>query len=173
MDRTTGLSLIELLVALFVIAVLAAVAAPSFGRLVAEQRLATASNQLLTAIHLARSEAVRRGERVTLCASADGLTCAAAAGYHDGYIVFVGPPDANLSPPGGASPLLVASASPQLVITANGSMRDYISFVSTGVTRQLNGALQIGTFSLCDGQRARRIIVSRTGRPRVERSTCG
>ncbi|MCC5810799.1 MAG: GspH/FimT family pseudopilin [Ectothiorhodospiraceae bacterium] len=172
MDRNTGLSLIELVVVLLVVTVLAAVALPSFGRLASEQRLVTASNQLLTAIHLARSEAVRRGERVTLCASTDGQTCASSAGYHDGYIVFVGPPDANLSTPGGEAPLFVATASPQLLITGNGSMRDYVSYVSTGSTRQLNGALQMGTLRLCDGQSARRIVVSRTGRPRIERSAC-
>jgi type IV fimbrial biogenesis protein FimT len=144
---------------------------PGFAHLVAEQRVVTTTNRFVTALHLTRSEAVKRGARVTLCASEDGSTCSGTEGYGNGWIVFVGPePGAPLDPPGEV--LRVFPATPPLEITGNGWMTTYISYVGTGETRQLSGALQPGTVTICDGTRARNVIISRTGRPRVEPSIC-
>ncbi|MCC5858548.1 MAG: GspH/FimT family pseudopilin [Ectothiorhodospiraceae bacterium] len=172
MDRRfKGLSLIELIVTLLVVAVLAATVMPALGRTVAEYRVVAGANAFLAAIHLTRSEAILRSERVTLCASADGVSCTPGAGYHAGYLVFVGPPGPHLVVPPDAV-LRSKPGSARLTMTGNGSMEDYISFVGSGVTRQLNGALQMGAFRFCDGEHGRRIVVSRTGRPRVEEGGC-
>ena len=61
-----GLSLIELLVGLVVLSVLVSVAAPSFSRMVAEQRLRQVGSELRISLATARSEAVKRNEAVSL-----------------------------------------------------------------------------------------------------------
>jgi type IV fimbrial biogenesis protein FimT len=171
MPREHGLTLIELMVTLVVAAILITVAVPGFGSLVAEQRLVTATNQFVTALHLTRSEAVKRGGRVTLCASEDGQTCESSVGYTGGWIVFVGPePGAALAPAGEV--IRVFPSSQALGIEGNGTMAGYISFVGTGETRQLSNALQMGTVTICGGDHARRIVISRTGRPRIEQASC-
>ena len=70
-----GFTLIELMVALAVLAILLSLAAPSFSNLLASNRLSTQASELIGALNLARSEAVRRAQPVSLRASdADNFT---------------------------------------------------------------------------------------------------
>ena len=85
---TIGFTLLELLVSLAILAVLASLAGPGLLRLVQQERSTTALNQLLSAVHLARSSAITRGAIVTLCPSADGQACAGRNRWHEGAIVF-------------------------------------------------------------------------------------
>lgn len=77
-----GFTLIELMVTVAVIGVLAVVAVPAMTGLVNAYRLNGAAGELQTAVQLARSEAVRRNVPVTLCGSADGLTCSGATAWN-------------------------------------------------------------------------------------------
>lgn len=61
-----GLSLIELLVGLVILSVLTSLAAPSFSRILTEQRLRQASNELRISMVTARAEAIKRGETVVV-----------------------------------------------------------------------------------------------------------
>lgn len=71
-----GFTLIELMVTVAVIAILAAVAVPAMTGLINNSRLSGLTGEVVSAVQLARSEAVRRNVRVVMCASEDGLTCA-------------------------------------------------------------------------------------------------
>lgn len=71
-----GVTLIELLVALSILAVVMTVGVPSFVTLAHNSQTSTLSADLILALTLARSEAIKRGTTVTVCASADGSTCA-------------------------------------------------------------------------------------------------
>ena len=79
-----GFTLIELMVTLTVMAIVLSLAAPSFASLLASNRISSQTNELIGALNLARSEAVRRGQPVTLLAS--------QSNYSKGWSVF---PDAN------------------------------------------------------------------------------
>ena len=70
-----GFSLIELLVTIAIVAILLAVAFPSFEGSMRSNRLATTTNELLASVSLARSEAIKNTNGAGVCASADGLTC--------------------------------------------------------------------------------------------------
>lgn len=73
--RQAGVTLIELLVAVVVIAIMAAVAMPSFREMTERNRLTTAANEIVAALQTARIEAVRRNRGVQLCPSTDGDSC--------------------------------------------------------------------------------------------------
>ena len=87
--KNSGVTLIELLIAVAVLAIGAVLAIPSFTELVKNNRLTSASNNLVRALQLARSEAVKRNTRVAICRSQDQAQCKTGTGWTDGWIVFV------------------------------------------------------------------------------------
>jgi type IV fimbrial biogenesis protein FimT len=89
-----GFTLIELMVTILVAAMLLAVAVPSFQSTINSNRLAGATNELLTSLQTARIEAMRFNRRATLCLSrnptSDTPTCApAGATDATGYITYI------------------------------------------------------------------------------------
>lgn len=76
-----GFTLVELMVTVAVIGILAVVAVPAMTGLINNSRISGLSGEVVSAVQLARSEAVRRNARVTLCASGDGATCSNSADW--------------------------------------------------------------------------------------------
>lgn len=84
-----GFSIVELMVALTVAAILLVVAAPSFRDALRRNKVSAASNALLADIAYARSEAINRGNIVSICPSADQSTCTAnSAAYENGWLIY-------------------------------------------------------------------------------------
>jgi type IV fimbrial biogenesis protein FimT len=98
LPRNSGFTLIELLSVITVMAILLAIGVPSFKFVTAANRASAEINGLLGDMQLARAEAIREGQWVTICASNDGLTCAGGAGtnWNIGWIVFSDPPDTGV-----------------------------------------------------------------------------
>lgn len=69
--RSAGFTLVELLTALVILAILLSLAAPSFIRFQRNSELRSAANGLLTALSSARIEAMKRGTRVYVQPAAD------------------------------------------------------------------------------------------------------
>jgi prepilin-type N-terminal cleavage/methylation domain-containing protein len=78
MGRQSGLTLIELMIALAVAVVLLAVGVPALQSLGANNRVTSATNGLVAALRLARGEAVNRATSVSVCALASRFTAGAA-----------------------------------------------------------------------------------------------
>ena len=88
MKNETGFTLVELLITLLVAAILMAVAIPAFNDLIQNNRVTAANNDLVSALAVARSEAIRRREPVTLCGSINLTACAGNANWETGWILF-------------------------------------------------------------------------------------
>jgi type IV fimbrial biogenesis protein FimT len=162
-NAPSGLTLIELLITLALIAILAAFALPSFHQLTLDARRTTHVNGLLRALHAARSAAILRGQPTVICKSADQRQCTpGAASWSDGWIVFANadhdaPPivDAN------EAILFVQPQVAELSIESSRNAVVYWPVALAGTTT---------TFIFCDERgtsAARAIIVSQTGRPRI------
>jgi prepilin-type N-terminal cleavage/methylation domain-containing protein len=89
-ERDTGFSLIELLFVLAVVGIALGLGAPLFATLAANNRMSSATNDLVTSLHAARSEAIKRQVTVTLCPTQDGAgACIAGGNLGAGWTVFV------------------------------------------------------------------------------------
>jgi type IV fimbrial biogenesis protein FimT len=82
----TGFTIIELMVTLALAAIVLMAAVPSFTQIIKSNRLTTNVNDLVYAISLARSEALKSGG-ASVCASSDGTACDNAL-WKQGWIVF-------------------------------------------------------------------------------------
>ncbi|MCK7574682.1 MAG: GspH/FimT family pseudopilin [Chromatiales bacterium] len=67
-----GFTLIELVITIAILAILLSIAAPSFTRFTAEQRIRAAATDLQSALLIARSEAVKRRVNMTLSPATGG-----------------------------------------------------------------------------------------------------
>jgi type IV fimbrial biogenesis protein FimT len=76
------------MVTVSIAAILFGVVVPGFADLFANNRLATTTNELVSSIHYARSEAVRMEVPVSICASEDGESCSGGTDWGDGWVVF-------------------------------------------------------------------------------------
>ncbi|MCU0976327.1 MAG: GspH/FimT family pseudopilin [Steroidobacteraceae bacterium] len=89
MKRQLGVTLLELMVAITVLALLLGIGVPSFTNVIRNNRLATQANELVTAFNVARSEASKRGLPVSVCVSSNGTACdTASPNWANGWIVF-------------------------------------------------------------------------------------
>jgi len=82
-------TLIELMVTVSILAIVMALAIPSFKSSVANNRSSGAGGELVTALNFTRTEAIKRGSYVSICASNNGTSCLAAGNWDKGWLVFV------------------------------------------------------------------------------------
>jgi len=177
--RMCGFTLVELMVTLAVAAIVLTVGVPSFQTLIKNNRLTTAANALVASLNLARSEAIKRGVRVTVCKSADGASCTTAGNWEQGWIVFTDlNSDGSFTDDGDATPcetgeeciLRVHESLPtSLTLRSGTNFSNWVSYLPSGISRGNNG-LANDTFRLChdnDTSDARSIAVSTTGRVSV------
>ena len=92
MRSVKGFTLIELMVALAVLAILVTTAVPSFRNSIVSSRLDSVASDVVNAISFARSESIKRNSTIQLCrvSSATATTCAGAAGEWQFWAILSG-----------------------------------------------------------------------------------
>jgi type IV fimbrial biogenesis protein FimT len=88
-SRARGFTLVETMVVVAMVAILAALAAPSWNQLRARNAVRAAVNDFNASMQFARSEAVRLNNPVTVCPSTDAINCV-DVGFETGWIVRTG-----------------------------------------------------------------------------------
>ena len=101
MKKQSGFTLIELLITIAIAAVLLTLAAPSFVDTIRRNRIATQANEILSALNLARSEAVKRSRDVTVCPrqSTSSTACGGAGDWANGWVVRANGSDLRVGEP--------------------------------------------------------------------------
>ena len=91
MNKQTGFTLTELIAVVTIVAVLMSIGVPSMKYVTTSNRVSSEVNALLGDMQYARSEAIREGQTVTVCAaSANGASCLGTTNttWQGGWIVF-------------------------------------------------------------------------------------
>lgn len=83
-----GITLIELVITVAILAILAGIAAPAFGQLAASQRMTTAVHTYMTSFNQARMRALSTSTQVVLCPSTNGIECTGGLNWHDGWLIY-------------------------------------------------------------------------------------
>ena len=160
--RANGLTLIELLVTLTLVAVILGAGVPAFRDLVMNQRMTAQINGLVHAVFLAKQSAHSKQSHTVICKSSTGRRCERDADWSDGWLVF-----ANFDRD---YPAQVDSGEPILAVGntfRHGSIRGNRQEF---VFRPFEIRSTNGTFVFCDSRgakRAKALIISYTGRPRI------
>ena len=143
--RVKGFTLVELMVTVAVLAIVSAIAIPSFASLINSNRLVSQANEMVAVVQSARSEAIRYNQRVYICSSSDGTSCAGASSW-SGWLVFL---DENRDgAPQNAEILQQGVVKPPLQLTsalADGKLH----FRPDGLARGAGDALLKTTFKVC------------------------
>lgn len=147
-----GFTLIELIIALLVAALLLAWGVPSFQRFMENTTLTSETNNWVGVVNHARSEAVTRGERVTICRTIRANACDGSSNcdcgvdqpgsesgrpnYHRGYLIFTstGNPQSINFVPGNDNELIATgrTQSDKITIRGNGQANNAFSFMPDG-----------------------------------------
>ncbi len=153
-----GFTLTELMVVVAIVAVLAAIGAPSFRDMLLNQRLATAAQAFSAALSLARMEAIQRAQSVRVRALP-------GTDWSRGWVVQTGPDDALVT-------LRHFDALPQGVhvdATLGGGFAQGLRYDGNGFSRQtVRSGFSAGCLTLkADTGRRASIVVSASGRAKL------
>ena len=173
-----GMTLLEAMIALFVVAILAALAVPQMQAFVTDTQLSTSVNHFIAANAFARAEAINRGKLVTICRSVNADigndTCSDAAGnghagndWGAGWLVFIeASVDASkIGVVDGDDEILARQAALPSHFQGSSSIRK-ITYNANGQPINLAGA---NLLFHSDGKYKRMLCIARSGRLRVVR----
>lgn len=86
LHASQGITLLELMITVAIIAILGSIALPSFTTALQSNRVATTSNEFMASVAFARSEAMRSNRGAVMCPSTNGSACGGT--WADGWIVW-------------------------------------------------------------------------------------
>ena len=176
---TRGLTLIELLIGVALAGILLAQAAPSFQTWLARSRLLAQTSALTSSLSYAKSEAVRRGVRVTVCkSSAPGAVtpaCSIGGSWSAGWLVFVDNTQVagNLAGTVDGTDMLLRIGEPlqDAITSADASLANWIAFTPDGLA-VASGGTSVGTITICQGSTGRTVTLNTIGRTSTASTTC-
>jgi type IV fimbrial biogenesis protein FimT len=169
MEKERGFTLIESMLALMVLAILAAIAVPSFRTYTANTKVSASTNGLASALARARSEALLRGIPVSVCGATADLT-ACSGTWTNGWIVFKDP----ITPGTVDAPtdILQVWSAPSPTVSMTGDS-PYIQYDPRG----MNNTGAAVTFTIwdhtsCNGTHRSQTVVTITGSPQMTYIAC-
>lgn len=151
-----------------IVGILTSLAAPTFSSLKAKNTMASSVNLFLAQLHMARSSAVARERRITLCPTANTTDCSNDyRAWQGGYLIF---DDANKNRQHDPEEEIISyqeKANRQVKIFSSSAHRNRITFLPLGRAWFSNTTIRFCYATHPDLNRA--IIISNNGRVRTRK----
>jgi len=187
MKKNTGFTLIELMVTLVIVGILVVAGGPLLSTTLQGGQLVASTNEVVSALSITRSSALKLNRKVTMCVSSDGKTCLSSGKWQQGWIVFV---DSNGDRLGtGTACSSAASINSDCLLRVHDKIDDsrltitgvldsnslaiqWLTFTSRGLPKNGSASLS-GVFSICTFEKgssdvaSRTVVLSLPGRARI------
>lgn len=156
--KSAGFTLIELMVVVAIVAMVAAIATPSWNNMIVSNRIRAAVNDWTQSIQFARSEALRQNVPITLCPSSNGASCT-ASDFEVGWIVRTDT----------GTVLQDTLPKPRLTMVPNSSAKRNITFLPNGllIGNYTGVHITVRDYPAANDSLSRHICIPRTGRVKV------
>ena len=162
--QVAGFTLLELMVTIAIAAILLSIALPSFQGVMRSNRIATATNEMLASLSLARSEAIRNTRGAGICASATGTSC--GTDWNGGWLVWADM-DGDSALDTGETVVRYTQGKPSTTIAGTATT---LAFDPRGRNRAAQRTVGIRPSDVTTPTRC--ITVSVTGQTRVTQTAC-
>ncbi|MGI9281394.1 MAG: GspH/FimT family pseudopilin [Endozoicomonas sp.] len=162
-----GLTLIEIMITIILVGIIGSMTV-SLDTLVQSFRMDFYNQRVFSSTVLARSEAIKRGENVSMCRSQNGMSCDTSdSNWKAGWLVFVNPNNNNSVDPG--EDVIRVYGVIDREVTINLDAGDTVTFIPRG------SPAVVRTIRLCPtgglGTPIREVSVTPTGQIRKASST--
>ena len=167
-SKNKGFTIVEAIIVIAIFGVLLAVAAPSLTDYLNQVQSRQNTNEFLSSLLLARSEAVTRNSMVSMCMtdSSAPQVCDSDNGWHEGWIAFEDV-DGDGTRDIGDELVEQHSGLDDTSVVSSVNFSDHVTYLPSG------SVSSSGSFTVCvGGSSARSIVVNATGRPRLTEATC-
>lgn len=161
--QRNGFTLIDLIITLSVISILLTIGLPSLSTQIQNARVKTATNNLLEAINLTRTQAVFANKRATIRKQNE---------WENGWEIFI---DKDNDGVRDSNEVIVQQYEKlkDIRIITNTPVKNYVSYIPTGESRNASGTggggFQAGTFTICPTAKGKgfSLVLARGGRVRM------
>lgn len=168
-----GFTLLEALVVLALLGILVSMAVPAVSDWRARHQVQAYAHGFLNSLVLARSEALRRQQRVTLCARASDGSCDLQIRWQQGWLVFADNNHNALRETHEALIEMHEGAPAGVLQATNSTVKAYFSYDAQGRSISTTGAFMAGTWRFCKAGSdvGWQVVANALGKPRIEKYT--
>lgn len=172
--KNRGFTLMELMVTIAILAIMVIIAVPDFTSIIQNNTITSTTNDLISSLHYARSEAIKRNTLVSVCATADTTYTTCGGNWNLGWIVFVNPTGGTTINNSAATPLLRVETITDQNITISTSPNTSIATYNGAGFPVANTANLVFTIKAtgCTSTAGRQLSISMTGLPSITQIAC-
>lgn len=176
MRNNRGFTLFELLIVIAVAGIAAGLAIPSFNTQIRNNSSVAVTNEFSDSLGYARSEAIKRSSRVSVCASRNGTACDGE--WKEGYIVFVDTATSDTAAAALVGTVLKYWQPPkgaiEFKVEFGGTTTNFFRYTAAGTLARVSTNPLTASIKLtgCQGNYARNISINTSGQVSTSPTSC-